>query len=298
MSADSARVTPEIDLGDINDSRVVAIGRVPANSRVLDLGLASGSVARSLREMGCRVWGVGLDPDAAEMAPDVCEEIIEADLNSPGIIELLGDQKFDVILMLDVLEHLSNPAALLQALPKVLADNGWAVISLPNVAHASLRLDLLQGRFNYSDPGPSGHTQLRFFDRQGVDDLLDEAGWRAFDLARVIRAVDVSEFQVLGVDPELTRQLESDIEALTQQFVLTVAPLGSPVLTDRPVLPAAIAQNALLEAVRRIGELDEEVRQLRMHHLPDLADQLSEIRVKVIERKSKLKDILVAIRES
>jgi hypothetical protein len=141
-------------------------------------------------------------------------------------------------------------------------------------------------------------TQVRFFDRRGVDDLLEQAGWQRFDLARVIKSFDVSEFQVDGVDPERARQLESDIDASTYQFVLAVAPLGSPVLTHRPVLPAAIAQNALLEAMNRMGELEEEVRRLSKHHLPDLVDQLDEIRAKALERQGKLQDILVAIRES
>ncbi len=298
MSADSPRLTPEINLGDMTDSRVVAIGRVPANSRVLDLGLADGSVARSVKEMGCRVWGVRLDRAVPDMTLDVYETVIGADLNSLDIIELVGDQKFDVILMLDVLEHLGNPAALLQALPKVLADNGWGVISLPNVAHASLHLDLLQRRFNDSDTGPLDRTQVRFFDRRGVDDLLEQAGWQRFDLARVIRAFDASELPVDGESSERARQLESDIDASTHQFVLAAAPLGSPVLTHPPVLPAAIAQDALLEAMNRMGELEEEVRRLSKDHLPDLVDQLDEIREKVLERQGKLQDILVAILES
>jgi SAM-dependent methyltransferase len=298
MSADFHRLATEIDLCDINDSRVLAIGRVPANSRVLDLGLAHGAVARSLKEMGCRVWGVALDPDGDQVTLDACDKVIEADLSSFDIVDLVGDQKFDVILMLDVLERLSNPAALLESLSKVLADDGWGVISLSNVAHASLRLGLLRGSFNYSGTGPLDRTQLRFFDRRGVDDLLEQARWQMFDLARVIRAVDISELQVDGVDPELARLLGSDIDAVTHQYVFSAAPLGSPVLTHRPVLPAAIAQDALFQALIRIRELDEEVRQLSRQHLPDLMDQLDEIREKVLERKGKLKDILVAIRES
>jgi 2-polyprenyl-3-methyl-5-hydroxy-6-metoxy-1,4-benzoquinol methylase len=298
MSADSTRLTPEINLVDMTDSRAVAIGRVPANSRVLDLGLINGSVARSLKEMGCRVWGVTLDRAVPDMTLDVCERVIGADLKTLDIIELVGDQKFDVILMLDVLEHLGNPAALLQALPTVLADNGWGVISLPNVAQASLHLDLLQGRFNYSDTGPLDRTQVRFFDRRGVDDLLEQAGWQMFDLARVIKPFDVSELQVDGAAPERARELEPDIDASTHQFVLAVAPLGSTVLTHRPVLPAAVAQHALLEAMNRMRELEEEVQRLSKHYPPDLVDQLDEIREKALERTGKLQDILVAIRES
>ncbi len=297
MSADSSRLPSGLDLGDINDGRALAIGRVPANSWVLDIGLTDVSVAQALTEMGCRVWGVALERDKGEMARGVCEKVFEADLNALDIIELVGDQRFDIILMLDVLDELVNPTALLSVLPGVLADDGWGVISLPNVAHASLRLDFLQGRFGFSDRGPAGRTQLHFFDRHGIEDLLQEAGWQMFDLARVLRPLDDFGFQSEGVDAELVGRLESDIEALTQAFVLGVAPLGSSALKNHPVLPGAAAQATLFLAMNRIAELEEEVRQLNKHHLPNLLDQLDEIREKSLERKGKLKDILAAMRE-
>ena len=153
MSADSSRLTPGLDLADINDRRVLAIGRVPANSRVLEIGLINSSVARALGKWDVGYGVSGSIQDAGEKARGCVRKVIEADLNSLDIIELVGDQRFDIILMLDVLEHLVNPATLLQGLANVVADEGWGVVSLPNAAHASLRLDFLQGRFSYPDSG-------------------------------------------------------------------------------------------------------------------------------------------------
>jgi hypothetical protein len=119
-----------------------------------------------------------------------------------------------------------------------------------------------------------------------------------FDMARVTRLLGTTEIEVGDVDPELARQLESDTEALTYQFLISAAPLGSAVHQHPPVLPAAVAQGALLEALARIAELDEEVRQLRLVHLPDLMEQLSAIRASSLVRRGHLKHLLAAMQEN
>jgi hypothetical protein len=210
--------------------------------------------------MGCRVWGVDIDSDAAEVARGICEEVIVADLSAVDLAERLNRQRFDVILMLDVLEHLTDPAAVLRRLVPVLEDGGWAVISLPNVAHASVRLALLDGRFTYTDVGLLDRTHLRFFDRDGVANLLRDAGWEMFDMARVTYGAESTEIPIGDADPELVQRLESDIEGLTYQFVVSVAPIGSPVIQHPPVLPAAVAHSALLKALAETASMMEGTR--------------------------------------
>lgn len=291
MSPAASRYTAEPNLRYANDSHVMAIGRVPANSRVLDLGVADGSVAAILKSMGCEVWGVELEREAAEAARAVCDEVVVADLNTFEFAEELEGQRFDVVLMLDILEHLSDPAAVLGRVKTVVADGGWGIISLPNVAHASVRLALLKGRFRYTEMGLLDRTHLRFFDRAGVDDLLESAGWGMFDMVRVTRRLGTTEIPVEDVDPVLAADLESDIEGTTYQFVVGAAPLGSPVLEHPPVLPAAVAQGVLLEQ-------EEELRQLRLAHIPDLTEQLTTIRAGALERRAKLQGLLDALDEN
>ena len=288
MSPAASRYTAEPNLRYANDSHVMAIGRVPANSRVLDLGVADGSVAAILKGMGCEVWGVELEKEAAEAARAVCDEVVVADLNTFEFAEQLEGQRFDVVLMLDILEHLSDPAAVLGRVKAVVADGGWGIISLPNVAHASVRLALLKGRFRYTEMGLLDRTHLRFFDRAGVDDLLEQAGWGMFDMVRVTRRLGTTEIPVDDVDPVLAADLESDIEGTTYQFVVGAAPLGSPVLEHPPVLPAAVAQGVLLEQ-------EEELRQLRLAYIPDLTEQLTAIRTGALERRGQLQGLLDAM---
>lgn len=300
-----SRYTANISLQDVNDAHVLAIGRVPANSRVLDLGAADGSVARVLKAMGCSIWGVEIDPLAAEHARSVCEEVIIGDVETLDLVDCFGGRQFDVILMLDILEHLSNPVSVLKRLKPILADGGWGIISLPNVAHISLRLSLLDGHFTYTDTGLLDRTHLRFFDRAGVDHLLASAGWGMFDLARVTRRLGTTEITVDNADPSLVHGLEADPEAYTYQFVVSTAPLGSRVLDHPPLQPAAVAQSLLLEARERISglhreirELEEELHTLKQNSLPDLMDQLSAIRESGQIRRGHLKYLLSALREN
>jgi len=50
------------------------------------------------------------------------------------------------------------------------------VVSVPNVAHLWVRLQLLAGRFDYADRGILDRTHLRFFTRRTLVELLERAG--------------------------------------------------------------------------------------------------------------------------
>ncbi|MGA2283482.1 MAG: class I SAM-dependent methyltransferase [Candidatus Dormibacteria bacterium] len=293
----ASRYTAELNLVGVNDSHMLAIGRVPARSAVLDLGAADGSVAAMLKELGCRVWGVERDPIAAEEATRYCEEVAVDDLNELDLADRFPGQRFDVVLMLDILEHLTRPVELLRRVGSVLADGGWGVISVPNVAHLSVRLALLQGSFTYTDLGLLDRTHLKFFDRAGVDGLLSESGWGMFEMVRVTRRFGTTEIQVPDADPDLVRELESDVEALTYQFVVSGAPLGSVVLEHPPTLPAAAVQVAYLELQDEARRREDEIRALRESALPDLAEQLSAIRKGSIDRRNQLRYLLAAMQE-
>jgi hypothetical protein len=52
------------------------------------------------------------------------------------------------------------------------------VISVPNVAHLSVRAQLLFGRFRYSDRGILDRTHLRFFTRRTIVELLTDSDFR------------------------------------------------------------------------------------------------------------------------
>src|SRR5271165_7538191 len=95
-----------LDLDEVNDSRSLAVGRVPARSRVLDVGIGDGTVGRTLRRMGCTVWGVEYDKELAEASREDYEDLVVGDVEQIDLADAFGGVSFDVVLLLDVLEPL------------------------------------------------------------------------------------------------------------------------------------------------------------------------------------------------
>lgn len=85
---------------------------------------------------------------------------------------------YDLILFLDVLEHLLDPTATFRNLSKFLETGGQIIVSVPNVAHWSVSIPLLlQHRFDYQDAGILDRTHLRFFVEDTAIKLLNDANF-------------------------------------------------------------------------------------------------------------------------
>jgi O-antigen biosynthesis protein len=243
----SSKYGRDVDLLHPNNSHAMAVARVPARSEVLDLGVADGSVARVLTAIGCHVWGVEADEEAAAEAAQICNDVVVADIETVNLNDAFDGRRFDVVLCLDILEHLKDPVAVLSQVKKLLEPRGWVILSIPNVAHGDVRLQPLEGPFNFNDLGLLDRTHLRFFDREGVVDLVAGAGMSILDLDRVRLAVGGTEIAVDASDPVVAERLAADPETETYQFVIMAVPSESPLLADPPVLMARDLQRRLLE---------------------------------------------------
>ena len=167
---------PAVDATVRNSSQTLELELVGPNRAVLDVGCATGYLARALVERGCTVSGVEYDPVAAEQARPSLKELVVADLNAVDLAEQFPGQTFDAIVFGDVLEHLADADRVLASATRLLAPGGAIVISVPNVTHGSLRLALLQGRWDYRDSGLLDRTHIRFFTRQSALDMVHGAG--------------------------------------------------------------------------------------------------------------------------
>jgi SAM-dependent methyltransferase len=141
--------------------------------RLLDVGAADGFLSRRLTDQGWRVTAVEADPDLARVGAAACERMIVTDLNR-AVPPL--DGPFDAIVLGDILEHLAEPLLVLKEVVRLLARNGFVVISVPNVAHLWVRLSLLLGRFEYTDRGILDRGHLRFFTERTLRGLVTAAG--------------------------------------------------------------------------------------------------------------------------
>ena len=160
---------------------------VQPGQKVLELGTGPGTVTRILHSKGCKVTGVEMDPETLAMCQPFCEKTLQANLEDPHWHESLQNEKFDVVLCADVLEHLRDPRPLLSLLPSFLNDQGFVLMSLPNASHLTVVASLLAGRFPYQSKGLLDNTHLRFFGREDIDALLRECGllWQKWETVQV-----------------------------------------------------------------------------------------------------------------
>lgn len=213
----------EVDADAPNNSQAFSLELVGRNKRVLELGPAAGHCTRALVANGCRVVGVEVDPEAAAVVEQIAERVVVGDLSDAAVVvSAIDDERFDVVLGGDVLEHLPDPLRVLQACRPALKPGGYVVLSLPNIAHADVKIQLLAGRFPYRDTGLLDRTHLHFFTLASIEEMLRDAGLLLVDLKRVTVPVFGTE---LAVDPaavpaDVLAQVMADAESETYQFVV------------------------------------------------------------------------------
>jgi 2-polyprenyl-3-methyl-5-hydroxy-6-metoxy-1,4-benzoquinol methylase len=212
----------EVDPNAPNHAHSFALGMIGYNKHVLELGCTAGHFTRALVKQGCTVVGVEIERSAAERAIQVAEQVIVADLDDPQALSGLSPGDFDVVTAGDLLEHLRDPLPVLRACRRLLKPSGFVVVSVPNVAHADVRLTLLGGAFPYQASGLLDGTHLRFFTRQNLGDLLWAAGFLPVEIQRVTVPIFETELAVdrTQVPPGLVERILEDPDAQTYQFVV------------------------------------------------------------------------------
>jgi 2-polyprenyl-3-methyl-5-hydroxy-6-metoxy-1,4-benzoquinol methylase len=217
-----------VDLSNKNNSHTLIVGSVGRGKRVLDVGASTGFLAEVLTGRGCSVTGIEIDPDAARQAEEFCERVIVGNVEELDLDAEIGAETFDVLVFGDVLEHLKDPQRALERFKPFLDPGGHVVASIPNIAHGSVRLALLQGKFRYRPLGLLDNTHLRFFTRESVEEMFGAAGFLISEVKRTRLDVFDTEIDVdaAEVPEEIVRLVRSDPEAFTYQFVLTAHPTG------------------------------------------------------------------------
>ncbi len=203
-----------------NSSLKKMINFIGGNKKVLDVGCATGYLARLLREKGCSVIGIEINQKAAEIARSFCEEVIAVDLERVSLAEILSDRLFDVVVFGDILEHLRDPWRILQETHQVLAPSGYVVASIPNIAHGNIRLSLLQGNFDYQEVGILDNTHLRFFTRKTLEELFFDTGYSIEATERTQMPFEKS----YSHDASLVEKLEKEPDIDTLQFIVRAFP--------------------------------------------------------------------------
>ncbi len=215
-------------------------------SRILEVGCSTGFFGALLKDFGHEVWGIEIDPKTAEVARSRIDKVftgtIEEFLNDSNLLKL----EFDYITFGDVLEHLVNPLDVLKKCKKILSDKGAIVISIPNIAHISIRTMLSTGKWTYNECGIMDRTHLRFFTKDSLIELFTDAGYCIDVIDRTI--VGGNETETI-VDPntlDIVKKLSNDDEQEVFQYILSAKPSNQSEIIERNIRFNTLNQSKIL----------------------------------------------------
>ena len=149
---------------------------IKEGSHVLDIGCNSSKLAKILiNGKNCKVTSI--DKSEKLENSSFIEKYISFDLDN-GLPDL-NYNKFDYILLLDVIEHLKNPEEFMIKLKQKTEKNPnlTIIVSTGNVGFLIIRLMLLFGNFNYGNKGILDKTHTRLFTFSSFKRLMLQAGF-------------------------------------------------------------------------------------------------------------------------
>jgi methionine biosynthesis protein MetW len=177
MSAGSTRYRADFQANGFSGTHKKAISWVAPGSRVLEVGCSSGYLGRALIDKGCHVTGLEIDPEAAREARENGLIVKEGSVEDASFRASIAE-RYDFVLATDVLEHLREPAPVLENFKRWLGPGGQAIISVPNIASWSMREQLFfRGDFEYQETGILDRTHVHFFTWETLHKLLDRQEW-------------------------------------------------------------------------------------------------------------------------
>lgn len=170
------------DIG-IPDDKII-LGSLPENKSILSIGCGTGSDIWYLAAKN-NVVGVDFAVNGLLLAKNHFVQGIVSDFNSISYLPF-KDKSFDIIVCKDILEHVLEPMILLQDVKRILKDDGYVVISVPNHFYLPMRWRILLGKGIVWKSFFSDHTKefeewnymhIRFFTFNGFSRFLESAGF-------------------------------------------------------------------------------------------------------------------------
>lgn len=158
---------------------------------ICDIGCGPGRLLEEARKRGHSVFGI--EPEATSQKV-LREKNIDFFAGFFPLPQDLG-KKFDVIFLLNTLEHMREPLDVIRGLKKYLNERGRVFISVPN-------LDALVNRILHEKAGVfGGHSHIQFFNVATLSKLLENSGFRVLESETVITEIGTINNYLSYTDP-------------------------------------------------------------------------------------------------
>ena len=133
--------------------------------RFLDIGCSIGAVTAAAASLGLDAYGIDIDPQTLEVAKQQYGDRAKFDFISVEALAARGD-KFDMIYMSEVVEHVNNPEEFIAAIASLLNTGGLLYLTAPDGGHFGVPKKFT----DWDMVTPPNH--LTYFTRKGITQLL------------------------------------------------------------------------------------------------------------------------------
>ncbi len=166
--------------------RKLLIRFVTSQTLVLDVGCGDGShYGGALAAVAQEYHGLEVSVQAVQAAQSKGIRAQCHDLQAPFPYP---NETFDIVLCIEVFEHLFDPAYSLGEIRRVIRRDGHLILAVPNIAHFSNRIRAILGGFapggtpDTSSRRPWADPHIRFFTTRSLHALLTEQRFRPREL--------------------------------------------------------------------------------------------------------------------
>jgi 2-polyprenyl-3-methyl-5-hydroxy-6-metoxy-1,4-benzoquinol methylase len=145
------------------------------SGKLLDIGCSMGFFLKKARDFGYTSLGVEPSPSLSKIAQEEFKlDVINVYLEKANI----KNKSIDIITMIDVFEHVTNPSEILSFAKEILSDDGIICIKVPNGNYNLLKLKLarMSGRENNHDIFDS-YEHVAHYTKKTIKKMLEQNGF-------------------------------------------------------------------------------------------------------------------------
>ncbi len=185
------------------------IGNKRPPGRLLDVGTASGAFLKVAKDHDWQI--AGCEPN--RWLTDWCQKQYDITVFPGTIFDMnLPDNHFDIVSLWDVLEHTTDPQAVLKECRRVLKKDGLLIVNYPDIGSLVARMMRRKWVFLLS-------IHLYYFTRATIKKLLTQAGfhvtntrphWQTLELGYIILRMKPYLPKVVNVAEKLVKKLRME----------------------------------------------------------------------------------------
>ena len=187
------------------------------------------TLSEILIKQKCKVTKIVINQNEKTRVQDQKNALILEDENNP-LEDLVGSEKFDVIVLGDFLQCIKYPVIFLKKLKDFLNTDGYLVLSITNIGHAYNRIKLLNGEFVYTEDGLINENFLRFFTFETILHLITDTNYSITKLYREKEDLDLvhrKDLKYYTIPLELIKSIKNDPESLVSKYVFSISPAST-----------------------------------------------------------------------